>query len=132
MTLNLDAIRKDAEAAKGLPEGNWNYEPIGQTVWNGDKHMVCNIRGWGHLGKLPNGAELQDAMGRHIANLNPDTVLALLDRLEAAEKDAARYRHLFAGNKVLAQFRETYDFWDGQGGKAGFDAAIDFKMREQK
>ena len=85
MTPDIGAIRKDAEAARGLPEGDWNYEPNGLTVWNGRKHMVCDIRGWGHLQYLPNGGELQDAMGRHIANLNPVTVLGLLDRLEAAE-----------------------------------------------
>lgn len=83
--IDTKAIREAAEAAKGLPEGDWNYELRGQTVWNGRKHMVCDIRGWGHLQYLSNGGELQDAMGRHIANLNPVTVLALLDRLEAAE-----------------------------------------------
>lgn len=107
MTLSLHAIRRDAEAAKGLPEGDWHYEPRGQTVCNGNKHMVCDIRGWGHLGKLPNGAELQDAMGRHIANLNPDTVLALLDRLEAAEKDAARMQWLVDNEVHAAELLAT-------------------------
>lgn len=85
MTIDLKAIRAAAEAANGLPEGDWTYCPRGQTVWNGNLHMVCDIRGWGHLQYLKNGAELQDAMGQHIANMNPATVIALIDRLEAAE-----------------------------------------------
>jgi hypothetical protein len=68
-------------AAKAAPEGEWRYEPTGQTVWGSNKYMkymVADIRGWGHLQYLPNGAELQDATGVHIATANPATVLELV------------------------------------------------------
>lgn len=65
------------------------------------------------------------------AVITNETVIALLDRLEAAEKDAARYHHLFnsTDGRVYAAFRKVYDFWDGCDHKAGFDKAIDAAMR---
>ena len=127
--IDTKAIRAAAEAAKGLPDGDWNYEPIGQTVWNERTHTVCDIRGWGHLGNLPNGAELQDAMGRHIANMSPVAVIALLDRLEAAEKDAARYRWLRDGNdhKDNPAMQIAINSYGCE-----WDEAIDAAMKEPK
>lgn len=30
-------------------------------------HLIADVRGWGHIQYLPNGAEVQDANGRLIA-----------------------------------------------------------------
>lgn len=66
--------------------GPWEYEPTGQTVYGiseggcnkiVETFMVANIRGWGHLQYLPNGAEIQDANGRLIAAA-PDLLAACL------------------------------------------------------
>lgn len=50
--------------------GPWEYEPEGQYVHLPDNHarIIADIRGWGWLQKLPNGAEIQDANGRLIAS----------------------------------------------------------------
>lgn len=81
--IDLKAIRAAAEAAPY--EAPWRYEPTGQTVWAGNTYVVADIRGWGYLQYLPNGEALQDATGVFIATANPATILAMLDRLEAAE-----------------------------------------------
>jgi hypothetical protein len=54
------------------------------------------------------------------------TRIAELERENAElRKDAERYHHLFTGDKVYSRFHKVYDLWDGEDGKAGFDAAID-------
>lgn len=68
-----------------------------------------------------------------VVELEPATVIALLDRLEAAEKDAARYRWLRDGNDhknspATQIAMHSYGLeWD-----AAIDAAIDAAMKEQK
>ena len=74
-----------------------------------------------------------------IATANPATVIALLDRLEAAEKDAARYRAIAAD-----PYFDGYAWWtqdiciiesDDQSKpptKAQVDEAIDAAMKAQK
>ena len=76
-------------------------------------------------------AEADKGQDRAFILLSVD-ILALLDRLEAAEKDAERYRFLFLGSKVYARFREVYNYWDGLDGKVGFDAAIDAAMKDEQ
>lgn len=83
-------VRNGAEEAKELPPGRWYYEPNGQTVWNEEaSYMVCDIRGWGHLQYLTNGAQLQDATGRHLANLSPERVLQIFRDIESVRKDVS-------------------------------------------
>lgn len=77
--IDIKTIRDVAAAA---PQDSWRYEPTGQTVWAGNTYMVAAIRGWSHLRYLPNGAEIQDATGVHIAAANPTTVLAMCDEIE--------------------------------------------------
>lgn len=44
-------------------------------IWDSEANMVADsqhslrIRGWGKLGKLENGAEIQDAIGERIARI---------------------------------------------------------------
>ena len=68
--------------------GPWNYAQRGTQVWGRSvggcrlaesDHLIADIRGWGHIQYLPNGAEVQDANGRLIAAA-PD----LLDKLKEA------------------------------------------------
>ncbi|MFA5899428.1 MAG: hypothetical protein WC829_09990 [Hyphomicrobium sp.] len=65
--------------------GAWNYIQRGTQVWGRSvggcrleesDHLIADIRGWGHIQYLPNGAEVQDANGRLIAAA-PDLLEAL-------------------------------------------------------
>lgn len=65
--------------------------------------------------------------------LPPQTVIALLDRLESAEKDAARYRWITADHtdhetRLIAS---TIGQYIALRGKGATDAAIDAAMGEQ-
>lgn len=114
MTIDIKAIRAAAEAA---PQDSWRYESYGQTVWANDTYMVADIRGWGYLQQRPNGAEIQDATGVHIATANPATVIALCDEIErlrfanrdlsdwfeAAKIDAVRYNWFRQGNRLTVK-----------------------------
>lgn len=81
MTIDLKSIRAAAEAAT---PGPWEYRQLewGNYVTADGQTSVCQ-------GALSNTASMI-----HIATANPATILELLDRLEAAEKDAARYRFI--------------------------------------
>ena len=66
----------------------------------------------------------------YIAAANPAAILALLDRLEAAEKDAARWRYaLEIGGNQTMNWLDVYDDWDGDG---DFTAQIDSAMEASK
>ena len=70
----------------------------------------------------------------YIATANPATVIALLDRLEAAEKDAARYRWVTA-NHVDHETRliaSTICQYIPHRGKDATDAAIDALMKDEQ
>lgn len=86
-------------------------------------------------------AAMFEANARHIAAANPAAILALLDRLEQAEKDAARYRWLRneawgcgqlskEGAPHVVKFRST----DMRGGmtelaEEALDSAVDAAMQ---
>lgn len=74
-------------------------------------------------------AEVEVIEQARLLGISAEKELALMAKLEAAEKDAARYRYLFSGDKVYTHFRDAYDFWDGCGGKDGFDAVVDSAIR---
>lgn len=84
MNINLKAIRAAAEAAT---KGNWRITAQGKHVVSVDSGRICSSPE--HMAEWN-----WDANAKHIATANPATILELLDRLEAAEKDAARYRWL--------------------------------------
>lgn len=70
----------------------------------------------------------EDAL--YIAAANPAAILALLDRLEKAEKDAARWNYAveIGGNQTM-NWLDVYDDWDGDG---DFTAQIDRAMEASK
>lgn len=43
-----------------------HYEPIGQTIFDDDMHMVAQVRGWGRLQYKENAEEIQDGIGEMI------------------------------------------------------------------
>lgn len=45
------------------------YNNQAQDVRDDKHHQVLDIRGWGRLGYLPNGAKLQDEVGEYICQL---------------------------------------------------------------
>lgn len=76
MTLDLDHLRRVAEAAT---PGPWEQER--------DGHIVCEAT---VRGDLVAEASHWTTDAAHIAAFDPPTVLALIDRLEAAEAKVAR------------------------------------------
>lgn len=80
-----------SEVIKPTTEQPWAYVPEGQMiVMGGDiTRMIADVRGWGWLQKLPNGAEIQDANGRLIAAA-PELLAAsrlLIDALEGGRTE---------------------------------------------
>jgi len=74
-------------------QGPWKYEKLVQKVYGRSvggcsmqesDHMIADIRGWGHLSYLPDGAEIQDANGRLIAAA-PDLLKVLQSLLPTLE-----------------------------------------------
>ena len=120
MTIDTKSIRAAAEAAT---PGPWEYRQLewGNYVTADGQTSVCQ-------GALSNTASMI-----HIATANPATILALLDRLEAAEKDAARYRWLkrervesnYEG-ELSIEFECGFDHWND------IDAAIDAAMKDEQ
>lgn len=90
--IDLEKLKAKAElAATASHTWKWRYEKMGQTVWGHgigggqmleSSFMVADIRGWGHLQYLPNGAELQNATGEFVAAANPSVVLDLIKEIE--------------------------------------------------
>ena len=74
-------------AAAATP-GPWEYREMVEPGSAG----VTHPHGWVDAVIACGANEMRDAA--YIAAANPATMLALLDRLEKAEKDAARYRLL--------------------------------------
>ena len=75
-----DALYPRGEAVKvnEVYKKPFRYEPEGQVVFDSTDQLVLDVRGWGRLTGRGHGAlglpekeamELQDAFGRHVANL---------------------------------------------------------------
>jgi len=67
--------------------------------------------------------------------IETDALIVLLDRLEAAEKDAARYRHFRHGNRLTVKCKSATVMF-GPNTEHDYpeqlDVAIDAAMKEQK
>lgn len=91
MTQEIDiaALRKAAQEA--INQLGWAAQPMqydkGVVGWD-DDWIVHEIG----AGCIAYSMDKKDA--QYVAAANPAVILALLDRLEQAEKDAARYQHL--------------------------------------
>ncbi|WP_181578172.1 ead/Ea22-like family protein [Arthrobacter sp. AQ5-05] len=93
-TPDLTALRKTAEAATPGPWEMWNPAVGGSHISIAGKLAWRSIESASSFAddeKIPHWAD-----ARHIAAFDPPTVLALLDRVEAAEKAVAAVRELHA------------------------------------
>jgi hypothetical protein len=91
--------RKGKEMTTQHTPGPWNYIQRGTQVWGRSvggcqlqesDHLIADIRGWGHIQYLPNGADVQDANGRLIAAA-PDLLEALKEMLDNHEDACTGY-----------------------------------------
>ena len=107
MTTQADELRKLAEAAT---PGPYEYDALGQIIWaesvggcrlEHGRFKLADIRGWGHLQYLPNGAERQDANGRFLTAMTPDTVIELLDTIDRLTAENAEQRKLLEQAQTL-------------------------------
>lgn len=76
------------------------------------------------INKLRKAAEAAYSTGQDV-QVNPGLILGLLDKLEAAEKDAARYRWM---KEADIPMRYKLQFYTA----AALDEFIDAEMGEQK
>ena len=122
--IDLKAIRAAAEAASPGPWWHGECKPADghALAWLGQSFVDC-------AGGCRNYVDpALDAV--YIATANPAAILELLDRLEAAEKDAARYRWM----RDSEWNQSTHpDVWTQVTNEYGeLDEAIDAAMGEQK
>lgn len=83
MTIDLDELERLAKAALANTDGKWRYSVKDDGVHVPHEHV------WGlrtHIGGHKNGDYHTHEM-RHIAAANPETVLALVERVRALEKE---------------------------------------------
>lgn len=92
--MNIEELKRLAEAAT---PGPWEYQQLGQSIYaesvggcrlEKSKFMLADIRGWGHLQYIPDGAAKQDANGAYIAATSPDVVLSLISQIERLKAEA--------------------------------------------
>ena len=81
--MELNELRKTAEAAT---PGPWTHQPYGDQNQNGDYFGGWLLDADGEYVV----ADASDRDGAFMAAANPETVLALLSRLEQAEQAVAR------------------------------------------
>lgn len=129
----IDTIKLRELAQKATP-GPWWHDYCNPA----DGHALAWLGNWfvEIKQRVPYNSPQEDA--EFIATANPAAILELLDRLEAAERDAKRFEWLYQQNALLAD--DTFivchkDFEDGEletvwvGGD--LRAAIDAAMQEQ-
>lgn len=139
--MSIEAI-KEALAA-GPTEGNWQaIEKSDPDPSEGTHWIYCD--GYGALGYWRGHKHdhqdsnwiLNEADAKLIAACNPVAIRSLIERLEAAEKDAARYRGLRdskAGDWVICAWDETdCRYFQDLRAPSVVDAAIDSAMEAGK
>lgn len=94
MTINLDTLRKTAEAEETQKWGGWAFEEDdfdGFCIYINDGDNF----GRSYVAKdLTQGESEGESTAEFIATFNPETVLALLSRLEQAEQAVQLVREL--------------------------------------
>ncbi len=72
----LVEVKKQERAKEALNQCSPVFEYYSGYIFDGNGNMFLDngegeeirVRGWGRLGKLENGDQVQDAIGQHIAN----------------------------------------------------------------
>jgi hypothetical protein len=59
-------MNNDNELAKKNIKFPLKYDDYGRYIFDADGNIFAQIRGWGKLQKLENGAEVQDAIGQFV------------------------------------------------------------------
>lgn len=85
-----DDIKRLRSLANAATPGPWEYRALPDGA-----HGVAHPHGW--VDVVIGVGESQAPDTRYIAAVSPDVLLRLIERLEAAEKDAARYRWIREG-----------------------------------
>lgn len=117
-------LRRLAEAAT---PGPWKIAPAGTKAYERadpypfDMIQVAPARFVRTEGRSENEANSNAAF---IAAANPATILSLLDRLEAAERDAARYRFVRTADGIRISTKAARD-------PVAYDEAIDAAMHKE-
>ena len=113
------ALRKVAEAA--TPGPWWTHHSTPSEVWCGDEALTLHLdqeggtddewEAWERVGTRSIG-DFGEADAAHVAAFDPPTALALLDRLEAAERQ-------------VAAVEELADEWDAAGIVSVYESAAE-------
>ncbi len=94
------------------------------------KLNIYRPMGWAHSVRCGNHLQTDH---EYLSAVSPDVMLALIARLRAAEKDAARYRFLCdpgdADEDCLAHAINTLNAWAD---KSEIDQAVDAAMEQSK
>ena len=83
------------------------------------------------LKKLREDVESVKSAGFLHSALTCDEALELLDQLEAAQKDAARYRYIANAKHAWAVLGDVYDLPAEEHGANNLDESIDIAMSSQ-
>lgn len=116
MTINLDTLRKTAEAEETQKWGGWAFEEDdfdGFCIYINDGDNF----GRSYVAKdLTQGESEGESTAEFIATFDPPTVLALLSRLEQAEQRAEQaVADYEAAEQQVARVRELADAWKYRG-----------------
>lgn len=116
----LAALKAAAEAAT---PGPWFRPVANDTAIRSDDVDIAQTMGAYEL-----EWERMEADAAHIAAANPAAILSLIARMEAAEADAARFRHIREAVSIFGANEDlVYLEWSGRGETLG--AAIDAAMK---
>lgn len=63
---NIEELKK---TFKSLYSSPFRYDKMGQEIRDSKNNQVLDIRGWGRLGYMKDGAKLQDEVGEYICYL---------------------------------------------------------------
>lgn len=85
MTIDLDELERLAKAAHGIAGGDWTYKADSEDCGHVRHERVYGPRCY--IGAAINGDYFTNDM-KHIAAANPETVLALVQRVRELERVA--------------------------------------------
>lgn len=118
----MSDLKRLRELATAATPGDWRYIGQGDIEDENGRDIGCVYL------RSDSGP---DANGMFIAAANPQTVLALLDALEAEQRNAKRYRFL-RDRRYRWHDRVFLDYWSAQPSGDELDAAIDAAEQEER